>query len=304
MKIGIMGAGGIGGFYGALLVRAGEEVALIARGEHLAAIRDGGLTVIWDEETFTVTPAHATDDPAQVGPCDLVLVTTKAYDLAGAARTLAPMLGAGTVVLPLLNGVDINRRLAEVLGPESLLAGTTYVPVNRPHPGVVHHRGEQRRLVFGEEQGPPTERCLAILEVLVRAGINADLSGDMPREIWSKFMLVNANGGVCGVTGLAVAPVLADPDTRALYEASCREVQALAESQGIALDADIVERNLHLGEILPPDVKPSLLQDLEAGKPLELDILCGTVARLGRELGVPVPVNTMLHAALKHRENG
>lgn len=301
MKVAVMGAGGIGGFYGALLARDGHEVTFIARGAHLEAIREKGLEVIQDQGSFTVHPAQLTADPAQAGVTELLLVTTKAYDLDGAARAIVPMVGAQTLVLPLLNGIGIHDRLRNVLPEARLLSGLTYLPAHRPAPGQVRQRGEQRRMVFGEPAGPPGERCQMLLKVFRAAGINAELSADMPYEIWRKFMMVNANGGICAVSGASVYAVLRDPETMVLFEGSCREVIALAAKQGIALESRLVAEIMAMGLALPPDVKPSLLQDLEAGRPLELDVHAGAVARMGAELGVPTPVNWMIYTALKHR---
>ena len=307
MRIAVMGAGGIGGFYGALLTRAGHEVILIARGEHLEAIRRDGLTVIGDRETFTVRPALATGDPAEAGrngPAELVLVTTKAYGLDVAARALLPLVGPSTIVLPLLNGIGIHQRISAILPEAQVLAGLTYLPAHRPAPGQVRHQGEQRRMVFGEPGGEPGPGCQALLEMLQAAGINAELSPDMPYEIWRKFMMVNANGGICCVTGEAVASVLSDPDTRALFAASCREVIKLAARLEIILEPALIDEILAMGQALPPGVKPSMLHDLEAGRPLELDTHAGAVTRMGAEKGVPVPVNAMVYAVLKHRAGG
>jgi 2-dehydropantoate 2-reductase len=185
-----------------------------------------------------------------------------------------------------------------------VLAGLTYVPANRPRPGAVHQPGPERRLLLGEPRGPATERCRRVLAVLQGAGIRAEVSDAMPVELWSKFMLVTANGGVCGVTGSPIGPVLLDPDTRALYIACCREVQALAAALGVALPPDAVQRTVTHAEGTPADNRPSLLQDLEQGKPLELEALNGTVARLGRARGVPVPVNAFIATALKLRAGG
>lgn len=304
MKIAVMGAGGIGGYYGGMLARAGEDVSLIARGAHLEAIRERGLTVMRDQETFTVRPSLATDDPARVGPVQLIVLATKAYDLDAAARTMRPLLGEDTVVLPLLNGVDIPERVARHVPAAQVLAGLTYAPANRPAPGVVRQPGPPQKMVFGEVDGSRSQRAQAILALLERCGIQAELTGEVNKAVWSKYMFVTSNGGVSCVTGAAMGTVLEHPETRALYEACCREVEAVARARGIKLDEDIVRISLTHAEAMPPDTQPSMLQDLKAGKPLELDVLNGTMARLGRELQVPVPVNTLIYAALKHRAEG
>ena len=301
MKIAVMGAGGIGGYYGAMLARAGEDVSLIARGAHLEAIREHGLKVLRDTETFTVRPSLATDDPARVGPVHLILLATKAYDLDAAARAMRPLLGEDSVVLPLLNGVDIPERVARHIPATQVLAGLTYSPANRPAPGVVHQPGARQKVIFGEVDGSISRRARNILALLERCGIEAELTDQVHKAIWSKFMFVTANGGVCGVTGSPMGTVLGHPETRALYEACCREVEAVARARGVHLAENIVPISLEHAHAMPPDTQPSMLQDLEAGKPLELDVLNGTVARLGRELRVPVPVNTLIHAVLKQR---
>ena len=303
-RIAILGAGGIGSFYGGLLARAGADVVFIARGPHLAALRAHGLTVLRDDETFTVQPVTATDDTAFVGAVALVLLATKAYDLDAALDTVQPLLDRETLVLPLLNGVDIVERVSARVPAVQVLAGLTYLPANRPRPGAVHQPGPQRRLILGEARGPASDRCHRIVQWLRDAGIRAEANDDMPAQIWTKFMLVTANGGVCGVTGSPIGAVLAHPDTRALYRDCCREVGAVAAACGVRLAPDAVEATLAHADSTPPHNRPSLLQDLEAGRRLELDALHGTVVRLGRARGVPVPVNTFIHAALKLRAAG
>lgn len=312
MKIAVMGAGSMGGYYGAKLIRGGHSVALIARGAHLEAIRGKGLKIIRDEETFTVTPWMATDNPAQAGEVELILVATKSYDLQGAARAIAPMVGKETMVLPLLNGVDIAERLGDALGMSHMLGGLTYLPGNMPEPGVVNQLGVEGRLEFGEfndhhgnASGAGGEsRADKLLKVFHAAGIVAEISGDIRTALWSKFVLINSTAGVCGVTGKPVGPVREDPRIRAMFTDCAAEVAALARKQGIHLDDDIIKRTLGHLDSVPYNNKPSLLQDLERGKPLELESLNGATVRLGKELGVPTPVNRFIYAALKGRADG
>jgi 2-dehydropantoate 2-reductase len=304
MKIAILGAGGIGGLYGGLLARAGEDVTFVARGEQLDALRREGLTVVRDHETFTVRPVSATGDPAAAGAAALVLLTVKTYQLETALASLPPLLGPETVVLPLLNGVDIQERVAARVGAGRVLAGLTYMPANRPRPGVVHQPGPARRMVFGEPAGGPSPRVRTLETVFRRAGLEAEASGEMPRELWHKFMLVTCNGGVCGVTAAPIGRVMTDADTRALYRDCALEVEAVARARGVALPGDAVEETLAHADTTPPANRPSLLQDLEAGRPLELESLNGAMARFGRALGVAVPVNTFIYGALKQRAAG
>ena len=307
MRIVIMGAGAMGGYYGARLVQAGHEVIFIARGAHLEALLAQGLTVVRDEERFTLHPIQAADDPARFapgGPAELVLFTTKAQDLEGAARSLLPLIGPRTVVLPLLNGVDIVERLGAVVGAERVLAGLTYLPGNVPQPGVVNQPGAEHPLRFGEPAGGRSPRVEKLLAVFRNARIYCEASEDIRTDLWTKFVLINSTAGVCAVTRQTVGVVAADPDTRALYESCARETAALARALGIQLPEDAVERTMAYLDKVPARNKPSMLQDLERGKPLELESLHGVVTRLGAERGMPTPVNRRIYAALKLHVKG
>ena len=306
MRIAIMGTGGIGGFYGAQLALAGNDVWFIARGAHLQAIREHGLRV--DSQALGdlhVQPAQATDNPVEVGAVDAVLVTTKAYDLESAAEAIRPMVGAETVVLPLLNGVDIADRIGAHVGREHLLGGLCYISAAIAAPGMVREAGAPNRVVFGELDGGPSERVKRLETVMRDAGIPAEGSDDVQREIWRKFMLIDAASGVSAVTASPMGPVLADEDTRVLFVDCMREVEALARRKGVDLPNNLVEESLAFArDKMPYDLKPSMLHDLEQGRKLEVDALNGTVARLGREMGVETPVNRFIHAALKLRAGG
>ena len=311
MHVLILGAGGIGGYYGGRLAHAGIDVSFVARGAHLEALRTKGLTVIRDSETITLPPLRAHEDPAYLPAPDLILVTTKAYDLEQAIARAAPVIGRETIILPLVNGVDIPQRIASALNgscmqienrepvDHRIMAGLTYIPANRPRPGVVHQPGNEHPLIFGEVSESAPGRADSILALFERAGILAKIATDVQQALWTKFMLVTANGGVCGVTRATMGQVVENPETLGLYEGVCREVEAVARARGIVLAKDVVEKTIAHGRQSPVGNKPSLLQDLEGGRRLELEVLHGTLVRLGREAGVPVPVSTMIHAALK-----
>jgi 2-dehydropantoate 2-reductase len=304
MRIAIMGAGGVGGFYGAKLADAGEDVTFIARGAHLAALRERGLRVEGDLARITLPRVQATDDPASVGPVELVLLTIKAYDLERAARQLKPLVGPQTSVLPLLNGADIAERIAPAVGAEHVLGGLAQVSARIAEPGLVKQMGPVNRVVFGELSGERTPRAEAILACLQHAGIPAELSTEIRSEIWKKYMFICAAGGVCAVTASPLGPVLADPDTRALFVGCLEEIAALAGQQGVALPATAAADVLRFSEGAPPQTRPSMLFSLEQGQKLEVEVLNGAAARMGRELGVPTPVNAFVYAALKLRAGG
>ncbi len=304
MKIAIMGAGGVGGLYGGRIAKAGEDVTLITRGAHLKALQQNGLRVNSAiHGDFELSTVKATDNPASVGPVDLVLMSVKTYDLDEASRAVAPMVGEDTVVIPLLNGMDIAERVGAVVGMDHVLGGTVYATANIVEPGVVRHVAGDG-LIFGELEGGISARGGSIHRMFVAAGIQAELSPDVRKDIWSKFVGIAAIFGVYSVVRVPGSAVAADPDTRALLVDSMREVVALAHKQGIDLGESVVDKFLSILDNVPPDWKPSMLVDLEQGRKLEVEAVQGTVTRLGEELGVPTPVNGFLYAALKLHADG
>ncbi|MDH5751028.1 MAG: ketopantoate reductase family protein [Deltaproteobacteria bacterium] len=308
MRIAIVGAGALGGFYGGLLARAGHEVLFIARGEMLRAFRESGLRVERDggpgNDSFSIHPLRAVSDPAGEAPVDLVLFTTKTYGLEDAAPLAGPLLHEGTFVLPLLNGVDITERLQGLLGPARVLGGLSYLPANVPRPGVVRQAGFQNPLRFGVPTTSSFAGLEELRETLREAGINAELSHDIVADQWAKFVLVTSTSGSSTLTGLPLGDVAADPDRKALFGSIAAETAAVAEALGVGLAPDVVPRALGYLDEVPAHTKPSMLQDLERGRPLELESLQGTVVRLGGKTGVPTPVNRCVYAALKHLARG
>ncbi|MCZ6473129.1 MAG: 2-dehydropantoate 2-reductase [SAR324 cluster bacterium] len=299
MKIAVMGAGGVGGFYGARMARAGEDVTFIARGPHLAALRESGMRVesphIGD---FHLPQVRATDDPAQVGPADLVWMTIKGYDLESGARAILPLIGADTVVIPLLNGVEVAEDIGAVVGMEHMMGGIVQVSSAIAEPGLIRH-ALMDRLVFGELGGGSSARGQAILAMMHKADIPAELSEEIQVEVWKKFLFLDGVAGLSSLTRKTLGPVLGDPDTRALLAGCMREVEALARKKGVALEDNTVEELLQFAATRPPEMKPSMLLDLERGRKIELDTFQGTTVRLGKELGVPTPINEFIYTALK-----
>jgi len=301
MKIGVIGAGALGGYYGATLARAGETVHFIARGAMLQALRTRGLTVVRDDDTFAIPEIQATGEAKEVGPVELALVTTKSYDLEGAAQALRELKGPETIVVPLQNGVDIAARLGDLTDPAHILGGLTYLLASVPEPGVVRQSGTENPLLLGPLCDDDDEAAETALAVLRRAGVTAERPADIRVAIWIKFMGAIATMGVQSVTGRGFGPTREDPDTRALYMACMREVDAVAGKSGVVLPDGAPERLMGAIDSCPTDAKASMLQDLEQGKPLELEAMHGTVVRLGNALGVPTPVNRFIYAALKLR---
>ena len=300
----VMGAGAIGGYFGARLAAAGFDVAFIARGPHLDAIRKRGLRVLSPLGDVTVDPANATDDPGEVGPVDAVLFMVKLYDTRPAARQLGPLLGPGTAVLPFQNGIDVQGRFAGIIESRHLMAGAAYIPAAVEQPGVVRHGGSVARLVFGELEGGPSRRAESLLGAFHEANVEAEIADDVDKALWDKFVMLAGFSAVTGLARLPIGPLIADADGRAVFEAAMREAAAVGRALGVDLDADIVERHLAMAAGLPAGMKSSLLQDLERGRRLEVEDLSGAVVRLGAEMGVPVPVHRTALAALKPYADG
>ncbi|MFV8749240.1 ketopantoate reductase family protein [Nannocystaceae bacterium ST9] len=301
----VMGAGAVGSYYGALLARAGQSIALIARGRQLDALRARGVTIEREgHPTQVVRPALVTDDPAAIGPVELVVLATKSQDLEAAAATIAPLLGPDTLVLPLLNGVDIHERLAARIGRERIVTGFCEIAVALREPGVVRYNGARDRIVLGELDGRTSERSERLAERLRQAGIHVDVSTRITRDLWTKFLWLDPIAGLCAVTRLPLGPVLAHPETRAQLIACMREVERVALALGVELPANIVETSLARLDGFPAQLRPSLLDSLERGASLEIDGLQGAVIRLGERVGVETPIHRLIHAVLAPAAGG
>jgi 2-dehydropantoate 2-reductase len=301
MKIGIIGAGALGCYYGAKLARGGHRVHFIARGATLEVLRTRGAIVLRDDEQFTVRDFHATDRPDEVGPVDLLVVATKSYAFQSIAPALRALKGQNTFVLPLQNGVDIAERLGVLTEPKHILGGLTYLPVSTVEPGVARQSGDEKPILLGPLSDADQPAALATLAALQQAKIAAEIPADIRGALWLKFMLAVCTMGVQSVCGRGIGPTREDPDTRALYTASIDEVAAIASRAGIALPAGVQEEMMCTIDSYPADIKASMLQDLELGRPLELDAMHGTLVRLGGALDVATPVNRLIYAALKLR---
>ncbi|HVL68984.1 MAG TPA: 2-dehydropantoate 2-reductase [Vicinamibacterales bacterium] len=302
MKIAILGSGAVGGYYGAQLARRGHDVTFIARGAHLAAIRERGLEIrspmLGD---FTVR-ARAEEDTSRVGPVDLILVAVKAYDNPTALPLIAPMLGDSTVVLTIQNGVDSAAEVAGVAGEERVLGGTTYIATALTAPGLIEQTGTHRRIVFGEVFGPlprVSDRVRAIHEALADADIQAEAAGDGRVPIWEKFIFLVSLAGFTGATRLPIGPVWADPFIREQFLNGCREIEALARAEGVPVAPDRIEQIEAYVASIPGTMRSSLLIDLSQGKKIEVEALHGAVVRRAARLGVPVPIMSTLYAVLK-----
>jgi 2-dehydropantoate 2-reductase len=298
MKIGVVGAGGVGGYYGARLALAGLEVGLIARGDHLAAIRERGLRVRADDGDFTVRVA-ASDDPAEIGPCDAVLFCVKSYDTDQAAVLLGPLLKPETGVVSLQNGVDNEEKIAARVGPEHVLGGASFILAHIAEPGVVEQIGSVRRVIFGELDGSRSERVERLLAEFRNAEIDSDIANDIRVVLWDKFAFLCALAGLTTVTRLPIDKLLAVPETRQLFREMVQEVSLVARAEGIELADDIVDQKTAFADTLGPDSFSSLHHDLVTGHRLELDALHGELTRRAARQGIHIPVSEMIYALLR-----
>lgn len=299
MRIAIMGTGGIGGYFGGLLARAGEDVTFIARGAHLEAIRQHGLGVASDLSGEFSVRARASDDPRAVGPVDLVLYAVKMYHNAQAIPAMAPLVGPRTVVLTLQNGVDNGDRLAEAFGREHVMIGTARVQARIRQPGVVEQLGQVGHIVFGEMDEGITERGKGLLEVFQRAGWKVELTHNAQVALWLKFIYLAGSAGINAVTRLTYGELRTVPETRQLVQDSYQEIIAVGRARGVPLPEDTLPTCMKWLDIFPATGMATLAKDFMESKPVELEGLTGTVVRLGRELGVPTPINSTVYALLK-----
>ena len=299
MRMAVVGAGGVGGGFGAALAKAGADVTFIARGTHLAAMKKDGLKVQGGRGETHLVPTKATDNPAEVGPVDIVLFCVKLWDVESAGERIKPLIGKGTAVVPLQNGIDAHERLLPIVGREALMCGVAQISASITAPGVITQVGTFMRIIFGELDGKRSRRGDDLLALCQKAGFDVMLSEAILTELWMKFILLATNASITAATRQPLGKLRDDPDIRPIMIASFRETFEVGRAKGIALPDDAVDRILDLVGHAPPAMKASMALDLERGNRLELPWLGGKVVALGRELSVPTPIHTMFYALLK-----
>ncbi len=299
MRIAVMGAGAVGGYFGARLAQAGHDVAFVARGRHLAAMRERGLAVRSALGDVHLPRLVATDDPAALAPADIVLFAVKLWDTESAAEAIRPLVAHGGVVVPFQNGVGSVERIGAIVGAERVMGGVAQIAATIAEPGVIGHTGTMARLRFGAVLPVQQPAAEALLAACKGAGIDTELVADIRRALWEKFVFLAAFSGLTSVARQPIGVLRADPDLRAALEAAMREAWAAGRAQGIALADDYVAQLMKFADGLPAEMKSSMLNDLVAGNRLEAPWLCGAVARMAAAADVPAPVNSTLYAALK-----
>jgi 2-dehydropantoate 2-reductase len=292
MKIAMMGSGGVGGFLGGRLAHAGYDVSFVARGAHLAAMRERGLTIENEAQgDIRVPKVRATDDPASIGPVDVIILSVKLWDTESAIRQMKPMLKSGTGVLSLQNGVIKDDILHRELGEGPVIGGVCYVATTIARPGVILQTGSMQRVVIGEYDGRRSERARLLHEALLEAGVTAELSGDVRRAIWEKYAFLVGISATTAAMRATIGQIRRNPRARAFLLDIFREVVAVGRAQGIALPADYADACLARADGLPDDMVASMAHDLQRGNRLEVEWLSGGVVQLGAAAGVPTPAN-------------
>ena len=304
MRIAVIGAGAVGGSFGAALAKAGNDVTFVARGAHLAAMRARGLSVLGPRGDLHLNPVQATDNPGSIGPVDYVMFCVKLWDVESAGAAVRPLVGPTTAVIPLQNGIDASERLIPILGKDAVMGGVAQMSATVAEPGVIRQTGTFMRLVFGELDGRPSQRGAAFHALCRGAGFDSTNTNEIIVALWEKFVLLAANSSVSALTRLPFGKLRDDPDVFALFEKTTAEVAAVGRARGIRLPADIEARTLQTIRNFPPEMMPSMAVDLLRGNRLELPWLAGKVVALGREVGVPTPTFDVMYAALKPYANG
>jgi 2-dehydropantoate 2-reductase len=303
MRIAVFGSGGVGGYFGGRLAASGADVSFIARGTHLAALREHGLRVISPKGDFALSRVTAAASPAEIGPVDVVFFAVKMYDAVSAAATLSPLVGADTVVIPFQNGVESVQILSRHLPPAHVAGGVAYITAVITDPGVVRHT-VMDQLIFGEVDGRRSPRLERLLDACQRANFQARLSDDINRDIWSKFVRLAAFSGMTSVTRSPIGVMREDPDLQAMAEAAWSEGLAVARACGVTLPPTTIDEIRAMWTSMSASAKSSMLEDLERGHHLELPWLSGAIVRLGETHRVPTPVHRFIATVLKPHVDG
>jgi 2-dehydropantoate 2-reductase len=298
MKIVIFGTGGVGGYFGGRLAQSGEEVVLIARGEHLKTIREKGLVVESLKGDFRIQPALATDQITDIGPVDVVLITVKAWQVPDAASSLQPLLGPQTFVVPLENGVEAADQLIEAIGVERVVGGLCKIISYIAGPGKIKHAGAEPMVAFGELDHRKTERTEKLLQAFLKAGVTARIPDDIQEAIWEKFLFIASVSGIGAVTRAPIGILRSVSQIRETLKDAMREIYNVAIAKGVRLQESVIDKTMGFVDQLPFEGTASMQRDIVEGKPSELESQSGAVVRFGTQWNVPTPVHSFLYRFL------
>jgi len=302
MRIAIFGAGAIGGYFGGRLVQAGEDVIFIARGQNLEALRTHGLRVDSTMGNFAIKPVNVTNNPASVGPVDVVIVAVKTWQLPGAIESMRPMVGPTTLVVSQLNGMDAPGELAAAFGTERVSPGLSKIFSTLAGPGHIVHGGGPATFRFSEPGGQPNEKARLLLAALLRAGVAAAITSDIDNELWEKFMFVTSFASVGAVTRAPMGVIRSIPETRQMLQDAMAEIRAVALAHGAQLGNDVIAQTMKFADQQPAAGTASMQRDILNGRPSELHALTGAVVRLGKKTGVATPLYTAVYHSLLPQE--
>jgi 2-dehydropantoate 2-reductase len=303
MRIAVVGAGGVGGYFGGRLAEAGADIVFLARGAHLNALRTSGLRIESPSGNLHLAKVSATDDAAAIGPVDVVLFAVKLYDAETATHVLPPLLGPDTVVIPLQNGVDAVDIVSRSVGLDHTAGGTAYVSAVISEPGIIRHTAMDQ-LYFGEIDRRRSPRLERLLDICRSAAFRSTLSNNILVDIWTKFVRLSVFSGMTAATRSPIGVIVNDPELLAMLKAAVREGTLVAHAKGVPVPDDAPETVEAAYKALPPHAKASMLEDLERGRRLELPWLSGAVVRIGEEVGVPTPIHRFITTILKPHVNG
>ena len=304
MKIAVMGSGGVGGYFGARLAMGGADVHFVARGAHLAAIRESGIAVEGGPEPIRVAKVNASENPAEIGVADLVIFAVKLWDTEDALKLIRPMVGPDTTIVSFQNGVLKDEYLTAAYDPKHVMGGVSYVATTIGRPGVIRQTGPMQRLVFGEFDGKSSRRTEAFLAACKAGGINAEISPDIRRAIWEKFVFLSALAGATTTMRKTLGPIRENRQARAFLHDLMREAVAVGRAEGVSLPEDYADQRIGFADTLPADMTSSMHHDLERGNRLEAPWLCGAVVDIGARHGIPTPCNRAIRDILAVHSEG
>ena len=304
MRIAIMGSGAVGGYFGARLAAGGSEVTFLARGARLKAMRERGLLVESPLGDIKLPQVKASDDPGRIGAVDLVIVAVKLWDTEHVAKQIEPLVRSGASVVSFQNGVEKDEVLRRILGEKPVMGGVCYVGASIAGAGVIRHIGKMQRLVFGEYDGKRSARAEALLDACKKGGIDAELSADIKRAIWEKFVFLVAMSGATTSMRRTIGPIRENPRTRAFLLDLMREVVAVGRASGVELSEDFPDQRIKFADTLPAEMTSSMHNDLERGNRLEVNWLSGSAVDLGKSVGVATPLNRAVRDILTLHADG
>ena len=299
-----MGAGALGGYFGGRLAEQGHDVTLVARGAHLTALKENGLRILSPKGDANVPDIGATSDPSEIGAVDLILFTVKNQDVEIAAKAIQPLLGPDTWAVTVQNGVSAPDRLATIIGRERVVPGVVRMPGDVASPGVIRHSASFDIFQFGEFDRTLTRRVQAFRDALLDAGCMPEISPDIRAELWRKFTMQASLASFCALTRLDFGPIRDNAESASMFRASVRETAAVGQAEFPGLPSDLADSAWEFVKKLPSDGHASMLDDLNRGKPIEIDYLSGEVVRLGRKHGVPTPIHDVFLATLSPYRDG